>query len=94
VGSVCCFSYFDFMRVSDEECEKGLTVDGRVCDRDDWVMKVAMSGLCIFLCFLQVEDECGVCNSGGIGEWTIAVNIGVMEAHVLSAAFAEWRRQG
>ncbi|QCE03967.1 hypothetical protein DEO72_LG8g1999 [Vigna unguiculata] len=53
-----------------EECEKGLTVDGRV------------------------EDECGVCNSRGIGEWTIAVNIRVMEAHVLSAAFGEWKRQG
>jgi len=56
------------------------------------VIKVAVSGLCIFMCFLQVEDECGVRNNGGIGEWTIAVNIGVMEARVLLAAFGEWRR--
>jgi len=32
---VCCFG---FMQVNDEECEKGLTDDGRVRDRDDWAM--------------------------------------------------------
>ena len=30
------------------------------------MIKVAVSGLCIFMCFLQVEDECGVRNNGGI----------------------------
>ncbi|QCD90283.1 hypothetical protein DEO72_LG4g1238 [Vigna unguiculata] len=72
-------SLFRLDVADDEKCE-GLCDVWDLTENEEWRLKV--------------EDECGVCNSGGIGEWTIIVNIRVMEARVLLADFGDRRRQG